>query len=718
MGQTGRDESKKSRFIARVPTLYALPHNATLPGTLTLYRTYKGCIKHLVTHSCTPDSHLDKRTVWQIKNIPNWRLLYYALAAFVLITLSAGLFLTHNVVKIYTDSVELDREWANRLGSLTTLGELAQKTNAPGNDIFDTFDVPGERHERDAARARFNVQLEVIRDELFKNTRGTESAEVLEITEDIRLAMQEMVFEADQIFELFLSNQGEGAGSRMARMDRKYANLTTNISRAVKAIQLRQVVHFDEQIREANALRRFELLSVAVIFAIIGCIAIYGHKIAQVMRLHASELHGAKEAAEHANFAKSQFLASMSHEIRTPMNGVLGMADTLMGTKLSPDQRDQVQVIRDSGATLLDLMNDILDLSKIEAGKMEIQMSDFSLVRLLDMTKALWESRAEAKGLSFVIENRAKESDILRTDSGRLRQTLYNLIGNAIKFTEKGSIRLIVERLSSRGDKTLLKFTVRDTGIGLSDEQITRLFVPFVQADPSTARKYGGTGLGLVLSKQFVELLGGEIGVESTEEEGAAFWFTVEAEAGNPDYVSLEAELGIETDNPDAQIGRTLNILLAEDNHINQKVVKALLGPLNCKLNVVNNGLEAVQAIRSQIYDVVLMDIQMPVMDGLEATRIIRTLNDTGKPEIPIIALTANAMKGDRESYFEAGMNDYVSKPVAQDVLFGAIKRCVDGAPGDSRPAVDEEADRDSPLLTEDVEEALESLLGDIDKTA
>ncbi len=389
-----------------------------------------------------------------------------------------------------------------------------------------------------------------------------------------------------------------------------------------------------------------------------------------------AELRAASERAEAANRSKSEFLASMSHEIRTPMNGVLGMVTSLLGSDLTREQRESVQVIKDSGEALLDLLNDILDLSKIEAGRIELEMVDCSVASLLETTAALWQSRAQARGIGFAIRNRATGSDIIRADEGRIRQILFNLIGNAIKFTADGEVEVVVEPLPRADDLVGLRFEIRDTGIGLTADQQDGLFLPFAQADSSTTRKYGGTGLGLSISQQLAELLGGEIGVDSASGEGSTFWFTVVAERGDP-AAAVRAEFeDAPTKVSGTAAGRTLRLLVAEDNQINQKVITVLLASLDCRVNFVGNGVEAVEAVMRSDYDVVLMDIQMPEMDGPTAARRIRALGGT-KSETPIIALTANAMKGDRERYLSAGMNDYVSKPINQRDLHEAIWRSV-----------------------------------------
>jgi two-component system, sensor histidine kinase len=443
----------------------------------------------------------------------------------------------------------------------------------------------------------------------------------------------------------------------------------------------------DARDANVNAFRRPFLFALAVVLLLsffAGAVAhrlrMFAASIVRKLREARADAERNAAAAESAARAKAAFLAMMSHEIRTPMNGILGVADLLRTKAAGPEQKRLLDILTSSGGSLLRIINDVLDFSKMEADRLELQVRPFELRALADELEHLLAPTARAKDVQFVLELDPELPQGVSGDRERLSQVLLNLGTNAVKFTDRGHIRLSIQALEVSDDTARIEFSVSDTGIGMDEEELARLFTPFTQFADAHRHRGGGTGLGLVIARKLVGLMGGEIRVRSTPRQGTTFSFTIALPMAQvTGATSTVAMLRLSS----------LSVLVAEDNAVNQTIVAAMLGSLGHRSTVVATGREALEALAREEFDVVLMDCNMPELDGLEATRRLRAGKSGARDAaIPVIALTANAMEGDREACLAAGMNDFLAKPVSIAALREALERTTLSVPGkDSRDA-------------------------------
>ncbi len=608
------------------------------------------------------------------KGAPRWHFVYIALAGFNLLTILLSISITQNLMGLYTDTVKRDGEWTSRVASIENLANIGQSLVGAVSETLVSSDVAQGATNRDAGHNLFLVRIGNLEKDIAANVDAADGGSLNAKLDQAGQAMTNLVAASDQVFAAFEARKLSVVAQGIATMTAAQAQLMQDVADAADIARAIQIKLPKEQVTYARNLQTVEFALVGLVLLMVLGAAAYGHKLGKVMRIQHQDIERNRAAAESANQAKSSFLASMSHEIRTPMNGILGMAQALKSSELPAAENDKVGVILDSGRSLLAVLNDVLDFSKIEAGKFDITPAPNDITQTAASVVRLFETHARDRNLTLSLTHDADLPRNLVCDAERVRQCLSNLISNALKFTPAGRVHVHLSWRKHGDNDAMVFVAVKDTGIGMSSDVMARLFKPFTQADNSIARRYGGTGLGLAISLRLAQLMGGGMFVESAPDQGSRFVFTFQARVEpvvQPAAAPVAATAA--SSRPALQGLRGARILLTDDNSVNRQVVKLFLAPHGCKIIEAINGQDALDKLAANEFDLVLLDVHMPVMDGKEAIQRLRASDQPWK-DIPVIALTADAMTGDREHLISLGMSDYLSKPVDQHALAAKMR--------------------------------------------
>jgi signal transduction histidine kinase/DNA-binding NarL/FixJ family response regulator len=620
--------------------------------------------------------------------MPGWYVGYCALAVFTVAVLSLSLWLNHREARALNFAANSYAAYAKVLERANALGRAAFYLQAPGNDVFTSRNAAAETERLDVALASVREQYRELQ-EAIGNLSADARAKIAPDLDGFEAQFELTAADAHAELAEFSAGHDEAAAKHLATMNKRFSDLAQHLFGAARFVRGEQFATIAAQRAQADKARNFAAILAVIAVLLTTGAAIHGWRVHRVMRLETlqrerqlQQLSRARDRAERASRVKAQFLANMSHEIRTPMNGVLGMLDAMAATALSQTQAGILKTANSSADLLQSMIDDVLDFSLIDAHMLAIKNAPVDLCELAQRTLALYATPAREKRLGLRLEIPEQPIDVL-TDAARLSQVLCNFLGNAVKFTASGSIRLRLEVLADYDNAARIRFSVQDSGIGISAEMQSKLFAPFTLGDAATNRRYGGTGLGLAICKQLSKLLdpeSGEVGVVSAPGAGATF------------YVDLNlAKTAVHAhgaSGPEVHAGAHVqkfsgHILVAEDNETNRQVVVTMLRNLGLQSSVAINGKEAIAAVERGRYDLILMDYHMPELDGCDATIGIRRHEQRYAHErTPIVAVTASVLAEDREKCLASGMDDFVAKPLRQKTLAAVLEKWL---PADAR---------------------------------